>query len=68
VKTDRELLDEAMVALHTIGGAYKARELLPRTKLSLREATLADAALSDAQIEKLALDTWERLATEIATR
>lgn len=68
MKTDRELLDEALSALHDIGGAYSARTFARATSVRAVRDALELQALTDEKIEKLALDTWARIATELATR
>jgi len=57
----REQLDRALDALHNIGSAFYARRAIAagsRMTAPLRES-MARKALTDEQIEQLALDTWE---------
>jgi len=65
--TDRDRLDRALEVLHGIGSAYFARKALERPNLTapLRES-MRRKALTDEQIERLALDTWEAIAMELA--
>lgn len=58
-------LEKALNALHTIGGAFQAREFLKRPHLTepIRKSLTAKA-LSDKQLQELALVTWEELVVE----
>ncbi len=65
-------LTRAMNALHDIGSAYDARRYLADADAGTRTFTeplrksIRAKALTDDQIDKLAMDTWEELATELA--
>jgi len=55
-------IDEALDVLHDIGGNYYARRALKQTNLSAPiRASMQDRALTDEQIEKLCVDSWERI-------
>ncbi len=60
--TDQEIIDRLMNALHDIGGAYTARRALERNLTEPLRKSMTEKALTDEQIEKLALDTWEAVA------
>jgi hypothetical protein len=64
-KGSRDLLDQAMKALHDIAGAYAARKMLARKLAPELRRRLEAKALSDEEIEKLALDVWEEIAKEL---
>jgi hypothetical protein len=69
------LLQKALETLHDIGSAYQARRFLfgthnepPRKLTEPLRASMEKKALTDEQIEKLALDTWEEIAMVLASK
>lgn len=56
-------LRRALDVLHDIGMAMGARRLSTRTMTEPMRESLDTRALTDEQIETLALDTWEKIVT-----
>lgn len=70
--TEGSVIQRALNALHDIGGAYAARRMLlgthsepPRKLTAPLLASMQQKALTDEQIEMLALDTWEHIALDL---
>jgi hypothetical protein len=65
-KASLELLQKTLKLLHDIGGNYYARRALRQTNLTVPlRSSMRAKALTDEQIEKLCLDTWEEVVTEL---
>lgn len=61
-------INRSLDTLHTIGGAYAARGFLKTKRMTMTQVlreSMEAKALSDEQIEKLALDTWESIVEEM---
>ena len=71
--TEAELLEHVMTVLHDIGGSYYIRKRLQDDVLGISKHKLTSVlrksleakTLTDEQIEKYALDTWEAVAMRL---
>jgi hypothetical protein len=67
--THTEALHKALAALHEIGGAIATRNLLAKPMSNpIIRCELERKALTDHQIQQLALDTWETLVMQVRPR